>query len=183
MHSTTHARAIAPAPRYDARFAHHRTPTSFEFRGTFRHARAAHAARDINDTHRSRPAARDAFWPVAFSVLLAANLATPATSALPPSDRRVRHDNNEDYGHGTATMRLGTSAPTSNLTAMPLPDQVIVRPVTRTAIKSGYAMLDILKAVAAARSPFLNTGESLADVYEIASGQPVARIFAACCAR
>lgn len=177
MHSTTHARAIAPAPRYDARFAHHRTPTAFEFRGTFRHARAARAARDISDTHRSRPAGRDTFWPVAFSVLLAANLATPATSALPPSDRRVRHDNNEDYGHGTATMRLGTSAPTSNLTAMPLPDQVIVRPVTRTAIKSDYAMLDVLKAVAAARSPFLNTGESLADVYEIASGQPVAPDF------
>lgn len=169
MHSTTHSRSIAPAPRYGARLAHHRPPTPSKFRGTFRHARAAHAAREISDTHRSRPAVRDAFWPVAFSLLLAANLATPATSALPPRDRRVRH--------GNATARLDTSAPTSNLTAMPSSDQVVVRPVTRTAIKSDYAMLDVLKAVAAARSPFLNTGESLADAYEIASGQPVAPDF------
>lgn len=159
------------------------------FHVTFRRARyARRASHSIHDVHHVRDAhevphtgdastrARRAsgVWPVAFAVLFVANLVSPAAGAIPR--RNLVADSNE--GNDLVPHRAEdpvfapqTEAQTNSTSA---PDDVDIRLVERTRFKTGYTLMDMLRIVAASRSPFEEFGASLGDAYDVFADTPVA---------
>ncbi|VVD73682.1 hypothetical protein [Pandoraea anhela] len=130
---------------------------------TFRSARPAHATRDAIAASRaptSRPRRSDTVWPAAFALLLVANFVTPASAAVP---RDLRHRPTPSQ----------TPARNDDVPGASAWEAVHVEPVKTPAIKSQYAPIDLLRAVAAARAPFSSTSESISDAYTLLTGHEV----------
>ncbi|VVD87554.1 hypothetical protein [Pandoraea soli] len=112
-----------------------------------------------------------AAWPAALAILLVANLAAPASGAVP---RRARPaEGSGETGADIDSSFDPEALPSANATAWTALDDVVIQPVERPLIKSDYTFHDFLKAVAAARAPFRHFGESAGDAYEILSGEDV----------
>ncbi|AKC69195.1 hypothetical protein MB84_06490 [Pandoraea oxalativorans] len=136
----------------------------------FRRARIARASDDAVETHASSRQSGSTSWPAAFAILLVTNFVTSASAyasasasaSLPrefrnPSERALAPDGRDDF-HGA-----------------PRPDEVVAQPVPQVQVKSQYSPVDVLRAVAAARTPFASTGESMTDAYSLVTGREVPR--------
>ncbi|VVD89653.1 hypothetical protein PAQ31011_01558 [Pandoraea aquatica] len=150
------------------------------FHVTFRRARyarrAGHHTHDVPQTHRASKVAQRApgIWPTAFAVLFVANLVSPAAGAIPR--RNLVSDANAD--HSFLSQRASGPAFAPQIEASEngtsTPDDVDIRLVDRTYIKTAYTLLDLLRIVAASRSPFEEFGASLGEAYEVFADESVA---------
>ncbi|VVE64247.1 hypothetical protein PCA31118_01541 [Pandoraea captiosa] len=110
--------------------------------------------------------------------MLVANFVTPSSAAVPqrfrdPDDPArptvpgdvVARDAISPMPDGVdaAVPALETSAASG----------VMIEPVRHAALKSQYAPVDVLRALAAARTPFSSTGESISDAYTLVTGREV----------
>ncbi|WP_150606256.1 hypothetical protein [Pandoraea cepalis] len=103
--------------------------------------------------------------------MLVANLAPPASGAVPKRD--LAPDRSGEVSANIDTAIDAEALALANTTTRTEFDDVDIRPVDHPLIKSDYTFHDFLKAVAAARAPFRYLGESVGDAYEILSGEEV----------
>lgn len=167
-------------PHYGLSPAHHHRESSGGlldgFHATFRRARYAD---QVHEALRTPSAARSAqrspgIWPAAFTMLFVANLVSPATSAIPRRNLIAdAGDANYFIAHRALVPEIApqTEAPASST---PTPDDVDIRLVERTRFKTDYTLMDMLRIIAASRSPFEEFGASLGDAYEVFADASVA---------
>lgn len=159
------------------------------FRLTFRQARyarhAAHLPRDVaNAPGASNSAPRaSGIWPAAFAVLFVANLVVPTSGAIPRRNfdsgtndaSDVLTEVTPDSLHQRARVPASESNTEASASGTAQPDDVDIRLVERARFKTDYTMMDMLRIVAASRSPFEAFGGSLSDAYEVLADEPVTR--------
>ncbi|VVD73634.1 hypothetical protein [Pandoraea anhela] len=152
------------------------------FTGTFRRAgrridipHASH--RDAGRSRRTRGNANatrpGGGWSAALTILLVANLAAPAAGAIPRRNL-VADPNDEDYSlphiAPLATHARPDAHAIASSSTTPASEDVDIRPVEYTRFRSDYTLMDMLRIVAASRSPFEKFGESLSDAYAVFTG-------------
>jgi len=105
-------------------------------------------------------------------VLFVANLVSPVAGAVPR--RNLVADTNIDNHilsqHASVPAFVSQAEAPTNST----PDDVDIDLVKRRYIKTDYTMLDLLRILAASRSPFEEFGASLGDAYEVFTDEAVA---------
>ncbi|UVA79892.1 hypothetical protein [Pandoraea commovens] len=175
-HFTPHY-GLSPARQHRASSA----GVSDSFHVTFRRARyahrTAHHTHDVPQTTCASSAAQRApgIWPAAFAVLFVANLVSPGAGAIPR--RHLVADTNDDNyflsqpGSGQALAPQTEASANGTST----PDDVDIRLVERTYLKTDYTLLDLLRIIAASRAPFEEFGASLGDAYEVFADESIAR--------
>lgn len=109
-----------------------------------------------------------AVWPVAFAILLVANMMSPAGSGIPRGTAR-RPPNAPGADTGTGQTRIDTPG----ADVLKRSDAVAIRPVDVHAIKAGYTLPEFLSAMAASSAPFRNTGGALLQMYTLVTGNTV----------
>ncbi|VVD94730.1 hypothetical protein PCA20602_01824 [Pandoraea capi] len=110
-------------------------------------------------------------WPAALAILMVANLAAPAAGALPRRNLIAEaHDDAYSLPQLPPVALREVPAMPSSSTTVP-PDDVDIRPVEPHRLRTDYTLMDMLRIVAASRSPFEKFGESLSDAYEVFIGE------------
>ncbi|WP_242560811.1 MULTISPECIES: hypothetical protein [Pandoraea] len=110
-------------------------------------------------------------WPVAFAVLLVANMMSPAGSGIPRE--RARRPQNALAPEAEASQTRIDAPSLNGAIRSDASDAVAIRPVEARAIKAGYTLPEFLSAVAASSAPFRNTGGALLQMYTLVTGNAV----------
>ncbi|VVE74882.1 hypothetical protein [Pandoraea sputorum] len=150
------------------------------FHATFRCARyarrASHSGHEVPPTVDASTCAQRAsgVWSAAFTVLFVANLVSPAAGAIPR--RNLVTDANEGNYLVPHRAEDRAFAPQTEAQAnsTSTPDDVDIRLAERARFKTDYTLMDMLRIIAASRSPFEEFGASLSDAYEVFADAPVA---------
>ncbi|VVE64253.1 hypothetical protein PCA31118_01543 [Pandoraea captiosa] len=183
-HHIPHHRARYATPRYGLPLTRQRrdSPATApgSFTGSFRHAGLRSGARKASKStsaaaghvsSNTPPSCR--LWPATLAVLLVANLTTPASGAVPRRHLIAdTHGNAHDPANDHSLPQLAPAAMRHEAchSTTGAPDDVDIRPVERPRFRSDYTLTDLLRIVAASRSPFEKLGESLGDAYEVFTG-------------
>ncbi|MFJ2995758.1 hypothetical protein [Pandoraea sp. NPDC087047] len=132
----------------------------------------------LNTAPESQPTRQShGLWPVAFAVLLVANLATHAGSAVPK--RSMNRTGDDGDMSGTHAAGAGVPNGSSGEYALALPmgqrtsDDVAIAPVALGPIKLEYSLTEFLDALASSRNPFRHTGDALLQMYTLVTGEVV----------
>ena len=174
MSLRTHQRAIGAPPCYELPPLATRKRSASGFHRAFRHARVAPAPHNVIASACTRRPERDTVWPTALAIMLVANFAASATAAIP----RRFHEPAQGAWDAPQRSNIDAYAFVPQQRATPVraspPADVVIERVRHAPIKSDYTPVEVLRAVAAARAPFSNTAESLADAYTLVTGHEVA---------
>ncbi|UVA79890.1 hypothetical protein [Pandoraea commovens] len=160
MSLTTHHRAVRTTPCYGPSHTVMRKCDAAGFPRAFRRARTARAFDNAIEPHAPSRSSHSAPWTVAFAILLVTNYGAYATASLPRGYRDRFEPALTPDGHHDAQ-------------AASIPGEVVAEPLPQVQVKSEYTPVDVLRAVAAARTPFASTGESMTDVYSLMTGRDI----------
>ncbi|VVD66287.1 hypothetical protein PCE31106_00360 [Pandoraea cepalis] len=178
MSPVSNQRVIRTTPRYDLPPAAQRAAASLDaskpFTVAFLGARRGRAAAYRWEP---TPARRDdavpppiSVWRTAVAAMLITRLAAPAVAALPPRAPTADAIGDGHRDTGSLAGHPVDSLPDASLMPGPAVD---VRPLERPSIKSGYTLPEALRSVGAAREPFRNFAEAVADAYTLLSGHDI----------
>ncbi|MFJ2995761.1 hypothetical protein [Pandoraea sp. NPDC087047] len=109
-----------------------------------------------------------AVWPAAMALMLVANLAVPTAGHVPRRDGRpgeLAHDG--EFGQSPGSTDHPMAAEES-------PD-VIIEPLEHVKIKTQYTAGEVLKSIGSASAPFRNFGASVANMYELLTGETLSQ--------